>query len=613
MIRDTFITGFKGLADAINQFISDFHWNNISNTISNAINIIAETVYTFFSTVNWDELGKNLGNQLMETIRKIDWEMMGRAIGSVLQSAFDFIKSFVSQLDLSDIAQAMSDLLKGVFSEVDTGDLAIAITALLGASLAKISFKALTSKIKMDSFSNSLAKAFGMSGASSGASFLSGLSGTPKSLGGFGGLLTTDLATIFGAGTITEIGLTIGATLIGGIAGALGGGAIGKLLDNYILSPLFSFDEELSEQYKNFKWFGEDGFLSQFKESITDGSWKEALRLWGQDINDGLDALFGIETEPLWTILEDAKEQLRLFGEFVKEDWNNSYVGQMISSFKDGSWKEALSLWGEDLKADIKSVGEFIKDDWNNSYIGQMIASFTDGSWKNALELWGQDIQNAFITLGERISEKWEEIKSSITGKLSEIKEGISEKMKSIKENWNNAWSSMKDKVSNIIQSIKSVISSAVSWISGQINAIKSAISGLSTSARSMTSGSFGSFIGSNIKKPGSIKVAQYAAGGFPEDGWFRASKGEYFGQFDDGTSYIGTNKQIENGVAIGVEQAAYRGMTRALRESGGMAGGSSVNITLEGEAAELFRVYRTEYLSEAKRKGIATLDPVMA
>lgn len=60
------------------------------------------------------------------------------------------------------------------------------------------------------------------------------------------------------------------------------------------------------------------------------------------------------------------------------------------------------------------------------------------------------------------------------------------------------------------------------------------------------------------------LSFARYAAGGFPEDGWFRASKGEYFGQFDDGTSYIANNNQITDGIASGVYQAVLSAMGNA-------------------------------------------------
>lgn len=90
--------------------------------------------------------------------------------------------------------------------------------------------------------------------------------------------------------------------------------------------------------------------------------------------------------------------------------------------------------------------------------------------------------------------------------------------------------------------------------------------------------------------------IPQFAIGGFPEDGWFRASKGEYFGHFDDGTSYIANNNQIVDGVAAGVEEAAYRGMMRALAESGG------VTVHVEGDSSGMYKVWKEEYKSEAKR-----------
>ena len=88
-------------------------------------------------------------------------------------------------------------------------------------------------------------------------------------------------------------------------------------------------------------------------------------------------------------------------------------------------------------------------------------------------------------------------------------------------------------------------------------------------------------------------KIPTFKLGGFPEDGWFRASKGEFFGQFDDGTSYIANNNQIVDGVAAGVEEAAYRGMMRALSESGG------VTIHVEGDSSGMYKVWKEEYKSE--------------
>lgn len=390
LIRDTFVTGFKGLADAINQFIADFHWDNISNTISNAINIIAETVYTFFSAVNWDELGSNLGNQLMESIRKIDWQQVGMAIGSVVQSALDFLKSFISQLDMSDVAKALMNTLKGFFEVVDAGDLATAILTVISTKLtlkaASFGFdlagKAIASRLK-----TALINGLGNIGtllSGTGASLSASLTDTLGSLGGMGGLLTTDLGTIFGAGNMAEIGLTVGTALVGAFAAAFAGWKIGE----WINKEFFGIEET--------PFFETMGAV---KDSFTDGSWKGAVDLWAQDVNDGLDALFGIETEPTFKIFDDMKD-----------------------SFADGSWKDAFKLMGEDIRSGWNELVENIKNAEWIEVISEKVNSIGEwfsNAWNTAKEVWTtatqwfdetiiQPIAGFFEGLGTRIQQVFE-------------------------------------------------------------------------------------------------------------------------------------------------------------------------------------------------------------
>lgn len=49
--------------------------------------------------------------------------------------------------------------------------------------------------------------------------------------------------------------------------------------------------------------------------------------------------------------------------------------------------------------------------------------------------------------------------------------------------------------------------------------------------------------------------VGTYAAGGFPEDGWLRASHGEFFGKFDNGQSVVANNMQITEGISSAVQR----------------------------------------------------------
>lgn len=55
------------------------------------------------------------------------------------------------------------------------------------------------------------------------------------------------------------------------------------------------------------------------------------------------------------------------------------------------------------------------------------------------------------------------------------------------------------------------------------------------------------------FKKTG-FGVKRYATGGFPEDGWFRASRGEIMGRFDNGQSVVANNQQITEGISLAVQ-----------------------------------------------------------
>lgn len=50
-------------------------------------------------------------------------------------------------------------------------------------------------------------------------------------------------------------------------------------------------------------------------------------------------------------------------------------------------------------------------------------------------------------------------------------------------------------------------------------------------------------------------KVPTFATGGFPEDGWFRASQGEIMGQFDNGQSVVANNNQITTAISDAVQK----------------------------------------------------------
>ena len=62
--------------------------------------------------------------------------------------------------------------------------------------------------------------------------------------------------------------------------------------------------------------------------------------------------------------------------------------------------------------------------------------------------------------------------------------------------------------------------------------------------------------------------ITGYANGGFPEDGWFRASQGEIMGKFDNGKSVVANNMQITEGIKNAVMQGMAEVMSRYGNQS---------------------------------------------
>lgn len=428
---------------------------NRANEFADKVEGYLQPVKEFFENLingNWEEAGKILSDiickifdTLSEKIESINWKDIGQKIGEFL-AGIEWIDVITSALKLKfNIWEAIAEVWFGAF---DAAPIETSIITAIG--LLKFT------KLK-DIVAPKIAKAV-MS-----TKLVSEMTTAWASLGGLKGILTTDLATIAEAGTLTEVGMTIGVGIIGGIAAAFVGFEVGKEIGKWI------FPED-SEYYDNFSWFGESGFF----ETITkdaETSWN-ALNEMASDQNNIFISTLTSTIFPINGIIGKI-DDLKTKTKDLKEKFDG--IGASISNWADETnqdfekWSDNVGItfntWVSDRAHDlgdfytngIDSTVAFVTDSlskfekfktdvnntlltWkNNSLITiqtfktNAVSKFAD--WYSAVSSW--------FTLG-----RWEELGRNI---IDGLKNGIENKL-----------SSLSDSVSNVSNLVKNGIKNAL-------------------------------------------------------------------------------------------------------------------------------------------------------
>lgn len=213
----------------------------------------------------------------------------------------------------------------------------------------------------------------------------SGISGIAKAAKGLSNLgIGAKLSSLVGGGSIgtagTAAGVSLGTGILAGMGSALAGGAIAKVLDNYVIAPIL---EELgssdAEWYKNFTWFGDGGF---FDEMFDFNSLNEALEVYNG---------------ALGLMAEDAKTNLNNMSAAFKLTWDG-----MSAEAKGASGGLVVAL-GENWDAIVlkatttwDNVKTTVSDAWTS-----VKTTFTD---------WRDGVFETFTEIWDKIKETWDNL-----------------------------------------------------------------------------------------------------------------------------------------------------------------------------------------------------------
>ena len=582
VIEDTLVGGAERLASMLNNIVRRTDWESLAEMVSNGINIMVKAIYRFFDTIDWNKAGVKIGGFLKDAFEGIDFEKLGRTIGIVVQSAIDFFKGLISHWNMNEVIGAIEDLFKGIFEEADWKAVALICVGLLTAELIK-SFTTM---------------AFAGVGAALEKAIGEAVVNAFVSVGGIGGILTTDIGIIVGAGSAAEIGLAVGTAIVGGIIAAIGGFHLGKEIGKAITGDDGTYD--------SFKWGGEDGFFSTITDDL--GTTLKAIE----------DMMTDFENNPVIATLANIVAG-PLVSAFVTYDTYADKVGEKLYELADkfNEFKDNIPVYLEEMKENIIEIWTSIQE-WFTEY-WTLFTEQIHETWENIVlfftETW-ENIQLLFQAFLEFIDTvfvaSWQEFwtnaetifqvfKDALYKLIDAIKELYTGLMKSVKllinGDWKGAWdnakkvfSNFKEKVSGIVDEIKSLLQSFFDWISSMVEAAIEKIKSIGESIGNGISHVFGGGGSGGISaQSDTFEVPALASGDVIRGG-------------NPFLAILGDQPKGQTNV-----EAPLSTIKQAVREElSGMnyGGGFNPTISLNVDGQEFARLTLNDILNEAARQG---------
>lgn len=495
------VGGGIDLTDEILEATSEYEraWQEAYDQMENRAKVFADKIFKYLEPIqnlfediaigDWFAVGEDVSdiasgifNTFANAIKKVDWEQIGRNIGNFLKGInWKKILSSIGKLFWEALNGAI-DLYKGLF---DTAPIETAILSILA---------------------------------------LPAIAGFGKKLYDLIVVPLNNIATAI-SGAFAGVSAPI-VIVVGAIVGALG----------YV----FATNEDVRESFLD-------------AVSAIKNSFQPAIEFVSNtvlpDLIGAFDRLVEILT-PLWDFLENTFTSV----------WND-----MINP--------ALSYLGTDL---LPRVVEVFKDLWENvlspfaDFVGdvltpiiQIFSEILGILWENIViplsDAIGKTLKSAFEVVSEAIKAATEIVKPIIDVFDIFWNDILEPFVNFLWDILKPAFETVFGAVGDIIEFVSDAIDKFLGLADKAIETVEKLVdkfTGIASSdlLSNITANANITVSGGTAMIPNSVKT--YATGGFPEDGWFRASRGEFMGSFDNGQSVVANNMQIIEGIKGGVKEA---------------------------------------------------------
>lgn len=660
-----YINGFLEEMGEVRKNTGLTGWQELGKTISDGITGILDTIDTALSTVNWSEVGKAIGDFLSEIEWGKTLLKVGKIIVKALFSALKVAISAFAR-DPLGIAFKLSTVIAGFMVYKKFKAVWGALQIMFGKGIQDSLVKSAT-EIKSEKIASAWSKKFSTIGTKLGKlvgklmvveiAFQIAGAITDKLLEASGGdskQLTKNLKTIYG-----EKGGSFAAALLSTVSGITGGDyqstygwnahAGGDVDLNKTISRYSEFSSELTELQKKMDELGiaaltQNSILSKTgknlrKGIITKKSVKDAVGKKGIK-KDELQNLLGINGVEKTADYEKAQKKLKTTMEKlnVPAKEQKSILKSLETELKNGeiTWEDYRKITDKNYKS--------------TDALKKKIDSLKPKAVKIKAETSGGDDVDSLQGKVDSVNSKTVTITAGIKGVDIKTFGDLSIAMKNMKNrdinvnisaNLRKAW----------YKSVQKELYSRTFSINANTKVIKASGKEVEKATKSQTGKKYN---GEKFKKlmnavgttqdqwgrvviPGAIdyngsskkaKAAQqskkwkelikylkkygiatnnpilFANGGFPEDGWFRASHGEMMGKFDNGKSVVANNKQITTGISEAVAPAVYAATKAAIKEELSNANVGGGDVYLDGTKVTTAIMNNAKKIS--KNKGIS-------
>lgn len=618
----------KKIGDYINGFLEEMGevrkntgltgWQELGKTISDGVTGILDTIDTALSTVNWWEVGKAIGDFLSE----IEWGKTLLKVGKIIVKAlFSALKVAISAFarDPLGIAFKLSSVLAGVFAYKKLKTLWTSLKTVFGNGIsnslmsAKINSKGLTDKFS--GLGSKMGRAMGVAlvaaygwwensitaGGDAKGNVKRYASGTDDK-----SMLLKEVVQMmdkFGYGSNTN---TVDR-LVGRLNKKLESGEISEktirkaldkdyktMTDKQSVQSAADFLDLLGESKGNVATKIDKGKkeLNDYKPIITQTTkYSKAV----DTLNKKMKKL-GISSSESKSIQDKLKKALEN-GEITWEDYKKITDKNYKST--DALKKKIDSLKPKAVKIKAETSGGDDVDSLQGKVnsINSKTVTITAGIKGWDIKTF-DDLQIAMKTMKNR------DINVNIDPKLRKgwynaVKTQLQQKKFSLNVNAS---------INNVTEgklksSVKSMDGRKVNYgkLTAAINNAKNRVT-IGQQGQIFVSHAEKSLI-KMLKKYG-LNYETYANGGFPEDGWFRASHGEMMGKFDNGKSVVANNKQITTGISEAVAPAVYAATKAAIKEELSNANVGGGDVYLDGTKVTTAIMNNAKKIS--KNKGIS-------